>query len=822
MLTLYPAQKKSHKALVEALKKHGAALDSSDTGTGKTLKAVEIAKTMALTPFVVCPKTVIASWEDTLDKQGVSDYNVYNWEKLRAGNTNWIKKAGKKAFKWVNLDPKEVLLVFDECHKAKGTRTLNANMLIAAKKQGFKILLLSATAAEDPREMRALGFTLSLHSLSNFWAWAQNWGCEFDRWNSLNFPERNRGKLKELNKLIYPERGHKLTREDLGTHFQKTRIVTDPIRFGKKAKINSLFKELEPEIEKLEARKEGDGDEPIVLTKILRLRQEIELLKVPDIADMVTEAREAGNAVAVFLNFTDSIDALSRRLKENHTFVQGGQNKDVRDSAIKAFQTGKVKVILCNTAAGGVGVSLHDTTGESPRLALISPTYNAKDFHQCLGRVDRLGGMSESVQRVLVAEKTIETSIVNSMMTKIENLKLLHSQNDVYNTTNMEDKKQTVVDEEQAHAEYGPSSIKMSAHCPGYEGESGTNPAAEMGTRIHEALETGDWSNLNDYESSLAQGCRNAEEAIFDNHGYSENFGELDDYKEIRLTMKLTGEETFGTCDRLTVNGTEAVQIDYKTGQMAVDEPQDNWQAKAYALGAFQRFPQLDTIHFYFIACRRDEILFHTFERKDMDEVVHAISNVIKRAKKVRACFSDADPNELIPQLKICNYCKNAGRCPSLAKLSLETAKKYAPSAKDFLDMPEDIHGSDCTDPKVIADMLKAVPIVRKWAAGVEYAAKKMAMEDGVEIPGFEIKERRGRRSITSALAAFGAVKDMVDVEDFLEGIEKFPVGKLEKLVSDKTPRGKKKERVSEVMSELHRLGAIETAKDSQFLSEIK
>ena len=105
MLTLYPAQKKSHKALVEALKKHGAALDSSDTGTGKTLKAVEIAKTMALTPFVVCPKTVIASWEDTLDKQGVSDYNVYNWEKLRAGNTNWIKKAGKKAFKWGNLDP---------------------------------------------------------------------------------------------------------------------------------------------------------------------------------------------------------------------------------------------------------------------------------------------------------------------------------------------------------------------------------------------------------------------------------------------------------------------------------------------------------------------------------------------------------------------------------------------------------------------------------------------------------------------------------------------------------------------------------------------
>jgi len=817
-LTLYPAQKTSHNTLVKALQTHRSALDSSDTGTGKTLKAVEVAKTMGVTPFVVCPKTVIASWESTLKGQGVRG-DVINWEKLRTGNTSYVSRRGKRGFHW-ELPP-ETLIIFDECHKAKGVRTLNANMMIAAKKQGFQILMLSATAAEDPREMRALGFALSLHNLSNFWNWAQHWGCEFDRWKALQFPERNRGKLKELNKLIYPDRGHRLTRDDLGDHFQVTRIITDPIRFGKKSKINDLFEELEPEIAKLESRRDGDGDEPIVLTTILRLRQEIELLKVPDLAEMIDEAREAGNSVAVFLNFTDSIDALSRRLKENHTFIQGGQTKSDRDRSVEEFQTGKVGIILCNIAAGGVGVSLHDTAGNSPRIALISPTYNAKDFHQCLGRVDRLGGMSESVQRILVAEETIETKIVKSMMSKIENLKLLHAKNDVYNTTTMKtDEKTPVVDEEEAHAEFGPSSIKMSAHCPGYEGESGTNPAAEMGTRIHEALETGDWSKLNDYESSLAQGCRNAEDSIFNHHGYE--VMELDDYKEIRLTMKLRDEETFGTCDRLTVNGTEAVQIDYKTGQMAVDEPQDNWQAKAYALGAFQQFPQLDTIHFYFVACRRDEILFHTFKREDMEEVVHAISDVIKRAKKVRACFSETDPSELIPQLKICNYCKNAGRCPSLAKLSIDTAKKYAPTSKDFLSLPDEVHGSTCEDPQAIADMMKVVPIVKKWAAGVEYAARRMAIEEGIEIPGYEVKERKGRRSITSALAAYGAIKDDVEVEDFLEGIDKFPVGKLEKLVSDMAPRGQKKERVSEVMSELHRLGVVEYGKDSQYLSEIK
>ena len=188
----------------------------------------------------------------------------------------------------------------------------------------------------------------------------------------------------------------------------------------------------------------------------------------------------------------------------------------------------------------------------------------------------------------------------------------------------------------------------------------------------------------------------------------------------------------------------------------------------------------------------------------------------------MRACFEDADVSILIPQTKVCNYCGNAGKCPSLAQLAVETAKKYVPDEESFLTLPEEIHGSDCIDPEKMAEMLKVVPIIKKWAAGVEYAARKMAIEDGEEIPGYEIKERKGRRSITSALAAYGVIKDDVQVEDFLDGIDKFPVGKMEKLVSDMTPRGQKKERVAEVMAELYKLGVIETGKDSQYLSEVK
>ena len=46
------------------------------------------------------------------------------------------------------------------------------------------------------------------------------------------------------------------------------------------------------------------------------------------------------------------------------------------------------------------------------------------------------------------------------------------------------------------HAEFSPSSLKYVASCAGYEGKDGTSAAAEMGTRIHEALEVRDSSAL--------------------------------------------------------------------------------------------------------------------------------------------------------------------------------------------------------------------------------------------------------------------------------------------------------------------------------------
>ena len=58
------------------------------------------------------------------------------------------------------------------------------------------------------------------------------------------------------------------------------------------------------------------------------------------------------------------------------------------------------------------------------------------------------------------------------------------------------------------HARHSPSSLGYKEICPAFYGKSGTNAAAEEGTLMHEALETDDYSKLNEEQAFLCGLCR--------------------------------------------------------------------------------------------------------------------------------------------------------------------------------------------------------------------------------------------------------------------------------------------------------------------------
>jgi superfamily II DNA or RNA helicase len=429
MKTLYPKQKEAFDFFSIKQKSGSNTLDTSHVGTGKTVVAAHLAKSLNRPVAVICPKAVIPSWERELKETGIEPIFVLNYEKIRTGKTEWMSKRGKKIMK---LDlPEDTLVLVDEVHKCKGPYTQNAQLLVSLVAQGYSIHAMSATAAEDPTEMRPLGFALGLHSLNkptdttkSWFGWMMQFGCRQNEWNAWEL--RAKSKLSDLNKVMYSRNVKRLTVDDFPDSFKANRVFVEPVAFGSAAKIAKAYKDLgiTPEII---TRLLEDGtveDSDWVLVNLLRARQLAESLKAKDMADMAKDYVEQGHSVVLFVNFTDTADTLQKLLE--CPAIVGGQTADERQQVIDDFQDDKEHVIVVNIAAGGTGISLHDINGNRQRISLISPTFNVKDHLQALGRIHRNGAKSDAIQKILVASESIEEHVMRVIEQKSDNLNTLH------------------------------------------------------------------------------------------------------------------------------------------------------------------------------------------------------------------------------------------------------------------------------------------------------------------------------------------------------------------------------------------------------------
>jgi superfamily II DNA or RNA helicase len=289
------------------------------------------------------------------------------------------------------------------------------------------MLFCSATNATNPLELRTVGTALKLFSgPKQYYEWLYEHGCYKGRFG-LMFTEETKLRqkvLKKLNKDIFINRGVRLTRDSI-PGFPESEIIADCYNMEDMEvnRINSVQAEMERELKLLTNRIKRDKSSE--LTAILRARQQIELTKVPLFIELIEDGLENGMSVVVFLNFTETIQAISKRMKIDCIF--DGKTKDeVRLKNVEDFQDNNQRVILINIASGGAGLSLHDLKGGHPRLALISPNYSAVLMRQATGRVWRDDAKTKSIQKIVFVAKTVEEQVCKNLQEKLKNLDFLN------------------------------------------------------------------------------------------------------------------------------------------------------------------------------------------------------------------------------------------------------------------------------------------------------------------------------------------------------------------------------------------------------------
>lgn len=436
---LLPPQREHAVNLLNSLYINGVASDQSETGTGKTYVAAWIAKYLNSPVVIVCPKVVIPAWTKVLSHFGIKAHCLINYEKLIRGNTIHLSfKDGKddSASDYIINFPKNSLVILDEVHKCKSGTSKNSDFLIKLKMDGYKTLLLSATTATNPLEMKAFGFATTLHNLVNYRHFITDSGAYVGRYGGFQIDlasQRTVEAMTHIHNRLFNEYkiSSRMTRKMFDKIFPDNHVMAECFDMGTNTdKINRVYEQMESELAALEESSVNYSQHHFaIMTKARRMA---ELLKVPTMVEMIEDWFDEGISPVVFVNFTDTVEAIVKQLSKNRKFdgliakIVGGQSDKVRQSDIEGFQNDTKRIMIANLAAGNAGVSLHDLNGKFPRGSVISPSYSAINLLQALGRIHRAEGKTKCIQKIMFAADTIEEDACKRVQCKLNNLECLN------------------------------------------------------------------------------------------------------------------------------------------------------------------------------------------------------------------------------------------------------------------------------------------------------------------------------------------------------------------------------------------------------------
>ena len=346
------------------------------------------------------------------------------------------------------------------------------------------------------------------------------------------------------------------------------------------------------------------------------------------------------------------------------------------------------------------------------------------------------------------------------------------------------------------HAKISPSSLAKFESCPSYrhlERKVDLHPVTKEGTLLHEVLETGDFSKLDENQMNLVKFCIAYVKT-------TDTFGcEVEIEPEIDITPTI-----WGFVDRVQFNKdrTQADVLDWKFGWRKTEDAETNPQGQAYVLGLFLKYRSLKSITMHFVQPRLGYTTSFKYDVSHVQHIQDRVNGIITEAGR---------GNIQTPTEGLCEYCGHI-TCPAQTERAKGIMTKYTEK-----QIEGTIHPSEMTTEN-IARALSWVPDLENWCKSVRHHANVKALEGGEEIPGYDLRHRTSARKITDATKALEVSETFgISVEEFIE-IVSVSMPKLESLVKAKSKRGEKGNNAALLEDRLDDADAIKLGQEISYL----
>ena len=450
---------------------HKRNIIGDDPGLGKTVQAIasSIAANRKCT-LIICPNTLKENWKTEIEKKwstrkaiilsekckntwpafidvGMAQYIICNYESLKKYFVDHIDvhldaEGNKKPLRLNHIHFKETVklidcVIIDEAHKCKDGKTQQAKFVMGIARGKEYVWPITGTAlVNKPADLIPILHIMNrLEEFGNYKGFV-NMYCQ---------GMAQASNLQHLRYMLHKHCFYRRRKKDV------LKDLPDKLRTVVTCEISNQdeYNKAEADLAKYMKENMGKSDDEISISMRGELMVKFGVLKkiaargkLEQVIEYVKEINDAGEKMIMFAWHIDVVKDLYKNLPGSLTII-GEDSLEARNSNIYSFQRCKkcgvkhedhknldhdhepsdIKNMICNIAAGGVGITLT----ASSRVGFIEEPWHPAGQEQCEDRVHRIGQkecvesthfvgvgtVDEYIYDIIEAKRTITNQVLN-------------------------------------------------------------------------------------------------------------------------------------------------------------------------------------------------------------------------------------------------------------------------------------------------------------------------------------------------------------------------------------------------------------------------